>query len=290
MNGAYATEMIDSGSVSGQVKSKTLLFTPFNWYSHLSCLTFRNKKGPCEASTVCGRQVGRWQFDSKIARFLRCLVAKAAWWIKCNWIYNEFFFTAAFSGYSWVTVRGKMQHILWIDARLQVFETFQCLDFGFIIWMRSVWARIILFCSCVLVLFFFLIFFVLAYVNHVEFNGVIYLIKFWWKYCSMFTALARFTAGIFPGWSPREHIHFEILGLETYKSSKMSCPRPKTHYFLIWMAQDHDLFFLVWNFTKNLRFLLEDFCFLRTPEISMKICNFFATFLFFLRTLARCIL
>ena len=36
------------------------------------------------AFAVCGRQVGRWQLDSKTERSLRCLLAKATWWIKCN--------------------------------------------------------------------------------------------------------------------------------------------------------------------------------------------------------------
>ena len=35
---------------------------------------------------MCGRQVGRWQLDSKTERSLRCLLAKRTWWIKieCN--------------------------------------------------------------------------------------------------------------------------------------------------------------------------------------------------------------
>ena len=50
--------------------------------------------------------------------------------------------------------------------------------------------------------------------------------------------------------------HFEVLGLEAYKYSKMPCPRPRTELFidLLKMGQDHALFFFIWNFTENLRF------------------------------------
>ena len=37
-----------------------------------------------EASTVCGRQMSRWQLDSKTERFL----AQATWWIKCCYNYT----------------------------------------------------------------------------------------------------------------------------------------------------------------------------------------------------------
>ena len=45
-------------------------------------------KGQCEASTVCGRQMGRWQLYSKTERSLCCLLANASWRIKCNYHYK----------------------------------------------------------------------------------------------------------------------------------------------------------------------------------------------------------
>ena len=59
-----------------------------NWYLQLSCLKLSNKEGQCEASTVCGRQVGRRQLDLKTERSLRCLLVKVTWWIKCNYKYH----------------------------------------------------------------------------------------------------------------------------------------------------------------------------------------------------------
>ena len=44
-------------------------------------------KGQCEAYAVCGRQVCRWQLDSKTERSLCCLLAEATWWIKSNYIH-----------------------------------------------------------------------------------------------------------------------------------------------------------------------------------------------------------
>ena len=66
-------------SQSGQTKDYK------NWYSQLSCFTFSIKRDsvkptPCVAD--------RWQLDSKTERSLRCLLAKANWWIKCNYNYN----------------------------------------------------------------------------------------------------------------------------------------------------------------------------------------------------------
>ena len=71
---ASATEAVDSDSIPGRVKPKTikLEFTAF-------LLDVQQPKGQCEASAVCGRQVGRWQLDSKTERSLRCLLAKATW-------------------------------------------------------------------------------------------------------------------------------------------------------------------------------------------------------------------
>ena len=63
---ASGTKMVDSGSIPGRVKPKDykkLVFTA-------SLLDVQQLKGQCEASTVCGRQVGRWQLDSKTERSL----------------------------------------------------------------------------------------------------------------------------------------------------------------------------------------------------------------------------
>ena len=52
MDGVSATETVKSRSIPGWVKPKTvkMVFTAF-------LLGVQNKKGQCEASTVCGRQV-----------------------------------------------------------------------------------------------------------------------------------------------------------------------------------------------------------------------------------------
>ena len=73
---ASTTKAVDSGRFrSGQTKYYK------NWYSQLrvSLLDVQQFKGQCEASAVCGRQVGRWQLDSKTERSLRYLLAKATW-------------------------------------------------------------------------------------------------------------------------------------------------------------------------------------------------------------------
>ena len=70
---AFGTETTDRSSISGRVKPKTK-----NWYSQLPCLTFSD-------SIVCGRQVGRWQLDSKTERFLPCFLAKTILWTKCDY-------------------------------------------------------------------------------------------------------------------------------------------------------------------------------------------------------------
>ena len=54
MNSSSATDTVHSGSIPGWAKSNTekFLFTAF-------LLNVQQLKGECEASTVCGRQVGR---------------------------------------------------------------------------------------------------------------------------------------------------------------------------------------------------------------------------------------
>ena len=60
---ASATEAVDTGSIPGRVKPKTikLVFTAF-------LLDVQQSKGLCEASAVCGRQVGRWAGGSLTRR------------------------------------------------------------------------------------------------------------------------------------------------------------------------------------------------------------------------------
>ena len=80
---ASATETVDLGSIpvgSNQKLSKLVIIA--------SLLDVQQLKEQCEASTVCGREVGRWQLDSKTKRFLRCLLPKATWWIKYNYNYD----------------------------------------------------------------------------------------------------------------------------------------------------------------------------------------------------------
>ena len=74
MDRASATEAVDTGSIPGRVKPKTIKIG-----ITASLLDVQQLKGQCEASNVCGRQMGRWQLDSKTERSLRCLLAKATW-------------------------------------------------------------------------------------------------------------------------------------------------------------------------------------------------------------------
>ena len=63
---AFATETLGSGLIPGRGKPKTsqkLVFPAF-------LLEVQHLKWKCEASTACGRQVGRWQLDSKTERSL----------------------------------------------------------------------------------------------------------------------------------------------------------------------------------------------------------------------------
>ena len=58
MDRASATEAVDLGSIPGRVKPKTIkvVFTA-------SLLDVQQLKEQCEASSVCGRQVGRWLLE-----------------------------------------------------------------------------------------------------------------------------------------------------------------------------------------------------------------------------------
>ena len=74
---ASATETIpetaETGSIPVRIKQRLeKKFTAF-------LLDVQQLKGQCEASTLWGRLVGRWQLDSKTERSLRYLLAKATW-------------------------------------------------------------------------------------------------------------------------------------------------------------------------------------------------------------------
>ena len=77
-----ATETVDSGSAFGRVKPKITKIDIHSFPAKRSAI-----KGQCEATTVCGKQMDRWQLGSKTERSLRYLLAKATWGIKCN--YNQ---------------------------------------------------------------------------------------------------------------------------------------------------------------------------------------------------------
>ena len=64
---ASATETVDLGSipVGSNQRLQKLVCTA-------SLLDVQQLKKQCEASTVCGKQVVRWQLDSKTERSLRC--------------------------------------------------------------------------------------------------------------------------------------------------------------------------------------------------------------------------
>ena len=83
---ASAAETINSGSICGRVKAKTIKIGIHSFPAWRSAII----KGQYEASAVCGRQVGRWQLYSKTERSLLCLLAKSTWWIKCNYNYMSF--------------------------------------------------------------------------------------------------------------------------------------------------------------------------------------------------------
>ena len=56
--------------------------------THFCAFDVQQLKGQCKAFIMCGRQVSRWQLDLKTERSLRCLLAKATWWVKCNYNNN----------------------------------------------------------------------------------------------------------------------------------------------------------------------------------------------------------
>ena len=76
MDRASATEVVDLGSIPGRVKPKIIKIGIHSFPAWRSAI-----KG-----AVRGGQMDRWQLDSKTERSLRCLLAKATWWIKCNYI------------------------------------------------------------------------------------------------------------------------------------------------------------------------------------------------------------
>ena len=77
---ASVTQTVNLGWIPGRVKPKTMKIYTHSFFAWLSVL-----KGQCEAFIASGRLVGKWQLDSKTKRSLCCLLAKASWWIKCNY-------------------------------------------------------------------------------------------------------------------------------------------------------------------------------------------------------------
>ena len=71
MDRASATEAVDSGSIPGRFKPKSMKIG-----IHSLLLDVQQLKGQCEASAVCGKHGERWQLDSKTERSLRCLLAR----------------------------------------------------------------------------------------------------------------------------------------------------------------------------------------------------------------------
>ena len=69
---ASATETIDLGLVLSQFKPKTIKIGIHSFPADI-----QQYKGLCEAFTVSGRLVAKWQHDSKTERPLRCLLTKA---------------------------------------------------------------------------------------------------------------------------------------------------------------------------------------------------------------------
>ena len=74
MDRASATETVDSGSIPGLVKPKTIKMKFI-----ASLLDVQQLKGHCEASTVCSRQVDMWQLDLKTEKTFFRLLAHATW-------------------------------------------------------------------------------------------------------------------------------------------------------------------------------------------------------------------
>ena len=72
----YTTETVHSGAIPDRVKPKTIMVFTATFLFDVEQLN-----GLSETSTVCGRQVGRWQLDSKTKKFFRCVLAKATWQI-----------------------------------------------------------------------------------------------------------------------------------------------------------------------------------------------------------------
>ena len=54
VDGASATEAVDSGSIRGRVKPKTIKIGIYSFP-----VDVQHSKRQCEASVVCGRQLGR---------------------------------------------------------------------------------------------------------------------------------------------------------------------------------------------------------------------------------------
>ena len=72
---------LDLGLIPDRVKPKTIKIGIHSFPAWRSAI-----KGTVWSLCRVSGVVDRWQLDSKTERSLRCLLAKATWWIKCNYI------------------------------------------------------------------------------------------------------------------------------------------------------------------------------------------------------------
>ena len=80
MDRASATEEVDSGSLPGRVKPKNIKIDAHSFTAWL--LAIKKTVWSLQRVWFTG---GRSQLDSKTEKPLCCLLAKATWWIKCNY-------------------------------------------------------------------------------------------------------------------------------------------------------------------------------------------------------------
>ena len=101
-NKASATQTVNLCSIlrSSQTKYK------INWYLQLPCLTFSVIRDRVKPPSYV---VDRWQLDSKIERFLRCLLAKAIRWkISKHNYYYYFYEKNVVIIFYWLNARAVM--------------------------------------------------------------------------------------------------------------------------------------------------------------------------------------
>ena len=84
MDRASATEVVDSGSIPGRVKPKTI---KFGIHLKQGSFKFSNLRVSVKPLSCV---IDRWQLDLKTKSSLRCLLAKATWWMNCNKLHSNF--------------------------------------------------------------------------------------------------------------------------------------------------------------------------------------------------------